>query len=187
MAKFIFKLEAVLDQRIAIERQKQLVVAQIERERLDAEEDIRAHQRAIERERDELRDMLASEQAAVDEGEFGGRVVNLAGARFQAAAAIRLTARAQQAVLRLAGIHRRLDTARLDLLHAATQRKAVELLREKQYGAWRMEQNRKDAAGIDEIAIIRAGRADRDRDGDAETGDGAAGRPSAAHDESEAA
>ncbi len=160
MARFVFKLEAVLDQRIAKERERQLAVAKIERERVAAEEEIRAHQRVIERERDELRQMLASERSVGDgePGAWRGGVIDISGARRQAAAAVRLTAQAQQAVLKLAGIHRRLDAARLELLAAATQRKAVELLRERQYAAWRVEQNRKESAAIDEIAMMRAAR-----------------------------
>lgn len=157
MAKFVFQLEAVLDQRVAREQQRQLVVARIERERLEAEQDIRAYQEAIERERDELRLMLSAEQSR-DPDAPDGSVVDLSGARMQASAAIRLTARAQQAVLKLAGIHRRLDAARLDLLHAATQRKAVELLREKKYQEFLAGERKRDASAIDEISTIRSAR-----------------------------
>lgn len=157
MAKFVFKLEAVLEQRLAREQQRQLEVARIERERLEAERDIRAYQEAIERERDELRLMLSAEQAR-DASSSEPSLVNLDGARMQASAAVRLTARAQQAVLKLAGIHRRLDAARIDLLQAATERKAVELLREKQYEEFRREQARRDEAVTDEISTIKAAR-----------------------------
>jgi flagellar export protein FliJ len=160
VAKFRFKLQAVLDQRLAREQQRQLIVAQIERERVDAEQDIRAYQEAIERERDELRRMLSDERAA---GEMEGAVqVDLSGARQQAAAAMKLTARAQQAVLKLAGIHRKLDAARLDLLKAATERKAAELLREKQYEEFKAEQRAKDAAIVDEIGTLKAARREED-------------------------
>ncbi|MCG3124352.1 MAG: hypothetical protein GIKADHBN_02815 [Phycisphaerales bacterium] len=155
MARFVFKLQAVLDQRIAREQQKQLAVAQLERERLEAEKDITDQQRSIERERDELRDLLGRERTA---GDSSFQPVDLSGVRMQAAAAVRLTARAQQAVLRLAGIHRRLDAARLELLHAATQRKAVELLREKQHAEFLAAERKRDAAAVDELATLKGNR-----------------------------
>lgn len=160
MPRFIFKLQAVLDQRLAREQQQQLVVAQIERERVEAEQDIRAYQQAIELERDELRRVLNDEKAAGDDGAMVP--VDLSAARQQAAAAVKLTARAQQAVLKLAGIHRRLDAARLDLLKAATDRKAAELLREKQHEEFKAQQRAKDAAIIDEIGTLKAARRDED-------------------------
>ncbi len=157
MAKFVFQLEAVLEQRIAREQQRQLAVAHIERERVEAEQDIRAYQMAIEQERDELRLMLSAEASSAHDGSEPA-LIDLSGARRQAAAAVRLTARAQQAVLKLVGIHRRLDAARIELLEAATQRKAVELLREKQYQEYLADQRKRDAAATDEIATIKSAR-----------------------------
>jgi flagellar biosynthesis chaperone FliJ len=183
MAKFVFKLEAVLEQRRARESQRQSAVARIERERVEAEEEIRAFQRAIERERDELRLMLGSREPGMPDviaGGLGGSefqvdagpaMIDLRGARQQASATLRSVARAQQAVLKLAGIHRRLDAARLELLKAATDRKAAELLREKQYRAWLAEQNRKDAAMVDEIAVTRFGREGDDEDSSGSSSD----------------
>ena len=57
MAKFIFQLEAVLKQRVAIERTKQLAMAGVEQERLAAENDLLECRQAIDRERHLLADL----------------------------------------------------------------------------------------------------------------------------------
>jgi flagellar export protein FliJ len=159
MAKFRFELEAVLKQRRAVELEKQLVVATLEAQRLQIEDQIRGCQREIVREKEELRDQLQQERSA---GEGLGVAVDLRGVRFQAAAGLRLVAKAQHAVLQLAGVHKRLDAARLELLRATTHRKAVETLRERRLEAWRVEQNRKEAATLDELGVMRAARQSRD-------------------------
>jgi hypothetical protein len=56
------------------------------------------------------------------------------------------------------GLHRRIDAARLELLKATTDRKAVEVLRQRRYEAWRAEQARREAIALDEISTMRAGR-----------------------------
>jgi flagellar export protein FliJ len=76
----------------------------------------------------------------------------------QANASLHLVARAQQAVLELAGLHRRIDAARLELLKATTDRKAVELLKERRRREWVDEQRRREDAELDEINVMRHGR-----------------------------
>lgn len=150
MAKFIFELEAVLRARQAEERRRQLVLAGLEGERARIEDLIRECQNAIVRGRDDLREALG--------GASGGAPVDLAGVRMQAGAGLHLVARAQRHVFELAGVHRKLDAARLELLKAATQRKAVESLRERRYEEWREDQKRREAAALDELNVTRAGR-----------------------------
>ena len=144
MAKFKFQLEAVLRQRAAVERTKQLVVAGLEHERRRAEEEIVSCQRSIDREKGEMRDMLRV-----------GGVVNLRGVRMQAGSSLAMMGAASRAVFRLGGVHKRLDAARADLLLATTARKAVETLRERRYEAWLDEQRRREDAALDEMAVIR--------------------------------
>lgn len=153
MAEFRFRLEAVLRQRLAAERTRQLAVAAIERERVAVEDEIRAYQREVEREREELRERLAG-----GGGDERGRI-DLRAVRFQVGAGLRLLARAQAAAIRLAGVHKRLDTARLDLLAAATRRKAVEILRDRMFEEWRGAARRRDDAALDELAVMGAARA----------------------------
>src|SRR5690606_10167876 len=124
-----------LEQRERIERERQVVVARLQAEASEIEEFIRSAQRAIEREKEELRSALRVERSA---GAAGGTLVDLDAARRQGAAALGQIRTAQQAALRLAGVLKRLDNARLDLLEAARQRKAVELLRDRRYEAWKL-------------------------------------------------
>lgn len=152
MPKFVFNLEAVLKQRLAAEREKQLAVAALERERVDLESVIRGYQADLTQEKQELREQLATEKG-------GPTSLDLRGVRFQAGAALRLITLAQRAVLQLAGIHKKLDRARLELLEATTRRKAVETLKERRYEEWREEEKRREAAAADELNVMHAARA----------------------------
>lgn len=157
MAKFVFELESVLDLRRGVERSKQLAVADLERQRLAIEERIREFQRQITVERRDLQAHLTAERAA--ESDFGGAPgVDLGAVRLQANTSLHLVAKAHQEVLRLAGLHRKLDAARLELLKAATDRKAVEVLRQRRLEAWNAEQRRREDMALDEISTMRAGR-----------------------------
>lgn len=185
MARFKFELETVLDIRRNVERNKQLAVAELERERVTIEDRIRGLQRQIVAERDDLRSHLdsvrgarRSSPAAANSG--GGHPadalddlfndspvvriprepapVDLSAVRMQANASLHLVARAHQEVLRLAGVHQRIDAARLELLKATTDRKAVEVLKQRRYDAWKYEQDRREAAALDEIATVGASR-----------------------------
>jgi flagellar export protein FliJ len=147
VARFVFRLEVVLRQRQEAERARKLAVAELEQQRLALEEQLRACQAQIVREKHELRDQLAH-----------GGLVDLRGVRFQAAASLRLVAHAQRAVLQLAGLHKRLDAARLELLQATVRRKAVELLRQRRLEAWDAEQKRRENAAADELSVMQAHR-----------------------------
>ena len=149
MPRFRFNLEAVLELRRREERDKQLVVVTLEQDRLALEERIRSLQRGIVQERLDLRDRLGGESA-----------IRLADVRVQANAGLHLVARAQRAVLELAGVHKRLETARAGLLDTTKKRKAVETLRDRRFDEWRAEQNRREAAELDELAIMSAHRKD---------------------------
>lgn len=146
MARFIFDLEPVLEQRRREERDRQVALAAIERERLAIESEIRSYEEASRRERLELRERLAE-----------GSSRAFAGVRIQAAASVHLVRLAQRAAIRLAGVHQRLEKARAELLEAATRRKAVERLREKRLEAWKAEQNRREIAEVDDLCVMRAG------------------------------
>lgn len=158
MAKFRFELEAVLEQRRGVERGKQLAVAQLEAARMDLEQTIRGHQRQLVREKADLREHLTSARSSVE-----STGVDLRTVRLQANASLHLVAKAQQAVLQLAGVHHRLDAARLELIEATTRRRAVEILKERRWEAWKETQNRREAAALDEMAIISASRQEDDR------------------------
>ena len=118
MARFVFKLEPVLGMRRREERRCQVAVAEIERERVELENELRACREIVDRERGELREGL------------GGGAVDVRGARWQAHASLDAMRRTRHAALRLAGVITRLELARRELMTAASRRKAVELLRD---------------------------------------------------------
>lgn len=174
MGKFVFQLEAVLKQRRAVERERTLAVAALERERLAAEARLRAMQLGIAREREDLRERLmptvGAQRGAGGMGDGGdATLLDVRGVRFQATAAVRLDALARQIALQLAGVYAKLEKARADLARAMGERKAVEKLREVRLEEWRLEQRRRDGAALDELATMRAarGRDDDGADGDA--------------------
>ena len=144
MAKFRFQLRAVLEHRKMIEQQKQRAVAELQAQRLRLEGAIRQCELAIRQERTELKGLLTE--------------ADIRGARWQAAAAIRLVATAQRTALELAGVLKRLEMARAELLEAAKRRKAVELLRDRRFEEWKQDQNRRELAAVDELAVMAAGR-----------------------------
>lgn len=156
--KFRFSLEAVLRQRLAIEEKHQRLVAELERERLALEDKIRGYQRSIMSAKEDLRRRLSSEQRAAELERTGGTGVCLSDVRLQANASLHLVVLAQQTVLELAGLHRRLDAARLELLKATTGRKAVELLKTKRHQEWKEEIRRKEDAELDELNVMRHAR-----------------------------
>src|SRR5690606_7770026 len=144
MARFRFNLQAVLQHRKMVEEQKQRALAALEAERARLESVIRAHQQAITEERRQMRHSLG--------------VGDIRAVKLQSAASVRLATAAQRAVLELAGLHRRLENARAELLEASKRRKAVELLRERRYEEWKSEQNRRELAALDELAVMAAAR-----------------------------
>jgi flagellar FliJ protein len=156
---FRFNLQPVLDQRERIEEAKRLIVAELERERIRIEDRLRGYQRAIVAAKQDLSRQLGAQQARIAAPDAAERI-SVESVRMQAGASLRLVAQAQQTVLELAGLHKRLDAARLDLLDAATQKKAVELLREKRHEEWKQEQRRKENAELDEMTVMRHVRRD---------------------------
>lgn len=147
MPRFTFNLQPVLEQRLRTEREHQRRVAELEQQRLTLESEIAGFQRSITAERDDLRDRLFDER--------GGARVDLPQVRQQAAASLTLISRAQRTVVRLAGVHQRLEAARMDLIKATAARRGVEVLRDRRYEAWKREQDRKEAAALDELATTR--------------------------------
>lgn len=147
MAKFVFELDAVLRQREAVERAKQLAVAVLDGKRLMLEDQIRELQANISHERLGLREELAS-----------GAVVNLGAVKMQTHAAFRLTAKIQQFAIALAGVHEKLSRAREELRAASAAKKAIANLKQSRKEAWKRELDRKEAAEVDEISIMRSAR-----------------------------
>lgn len=150
MPRFRFPLRAVLEQRERVERDHRVAVAQAEKARVEAENQVRAHQRSIVSIKNDLREALAP----------GSGAINLREARLQANASLHATLRTQQAALQLAGTIRRVETARAGLMEAAKERRALELLRERQFEAWKLRLSRAETAELDDLANGRAARGD---------------------------
>ena len=149
MPRFVFKLQPVLDQRQRQEREKQRVVALLDQDRLALESRIRMFQGMIEDERTTLSDALGT-----------GKRVDLQAVKMQAGATLRHHFDAQKTVLELAGVFKRLNTARQELAQAAARRKAVELLKDQQLEAFKYAQDKKESNELDEISVMRFARAD---------------------------
>jgi flagellar protein FliJ len=139
MPRFIFKLEALLTHRRQIEKDKQRRVAQIQQE-------IQALMRHIQ----DAQARIQTENRTLGVRELTGRLDMQYIAhekRFVGALAVRITL----ALQKIAALEQTLAAARKELLAAAQARKAIEKLKERQWTRWRQDQERKEAAAIDEI------------------------------------
>lgn len=143
--KFRFRLQVVLEQRERLEREKQIVVARLERERLEGETRLRELQRAIAESGAEMRTRLGG-------GAGAGGTVAIQHVRLQAGASLHLATRARLSALELAGVYQRLERARAELLAAARARRAVELLKERRHAEWKQDMNRAEGLLVDEVA-----------------------------------
>ena len=166
--RFIFRLEPVLEQRERVERDHQLRVAALERERIELEDRLRSCQSRILEAKAELREHLSGGAVAAEQAVAGGgvaaaapaRLVSIAALRLQSHASLHLVARARQVVLELAGAHERLRHARVELAKATAARKAVTLLRERQLAEWKRALAKQEAGELDELMVMRHGRKD---------------------------
>ncbi|MAH65581.1 MAG: flagellar export protein FliJ [Phycisphaerae bacterium] len=145
MPKFRFQLQAVLDARLRAEREEHRRVAELEASRRRLEDGLRRRQSQIGEARSQLR------------GRLEGRI-DASSLRGQANASLAEMRDAQRVVLELAGIHRRLEALREDLRAASRARRTVEILKERRFEAWRREEDRREQAELDEMAVIRGSR-----------------------------
>ncbi len=116
---------------------------------MDLEDMLRGYQGTIRAAQDDLRDSM---------GRGAGRV-DAPSLRLDASAAMGTQIRAHQAVLRLAGVHRRLEGARATLIEATRARRAIEVLRERRLEEWRAEEKRREGVMLDEAGTMLAARA----------------------------
>jgi flagellar protein FliJ len=147
MARFEFRLEALLTHRAQIEKDKQRRLAQVQqqiqlvlRKIQDAETRIREENRSLGAQ--ELTGKLDMQYIAHEKRFVGALTMRIALAR-QEVAALEVT----------------MAAARKELLAAARARKVIEKLKERQRARWRQEQERKEAANMDEIGTQLAVRA----------------------------
>ncbi len=147
MARFHFRLQPVLEMREREEEQKKLALSELERERHEIESRIRGYQQNIEHEQTSLAQMLTS-----------GESIDFRGARLQANAALSNRFSAQKLVIELAGLIEQIERARQELAEAASARKAVELLRDRQQDAFECEQRRRETSELDDMSVMRHAR-----------------------------
>ena len=149
MARFVFSLEPVLKARRRSEETFQRDVAGIERDRMRLEEILRGHQRSLVSNKDMLRDGLTG-------------LIDVRDLRLHANASLQVMRRAQQIVLELAGVYKRLEAARTRLIEAARRRRAIEFVRDRRYEQWKAALNKAETAALDELAVIAAARKESD-------------------------
>jgi len=150
--KFVFNLEAALELRRRVERERQLAVARLEQGRVTLEDRVRTVQQRLVRERDDMRALLGPGSAGI------GRV-SVASVRLQATAGLHGLAELRTLAVELAGVLKRLELARNQLTQAAVARKAVEKLRQQRFERWKREQDHREAAELDDLTLMRAGGA----------------------------
>lgn len=144
MARFVFRLQPVLDQRERTERDQMLVVAELERERLALESRIRTCQGMMSDERRTLATALGV-----------GQRVDVQAVKMQAGASLKHNFDAQRAVLELAGVYKRLEAARGELAALSAKKKAVEMLRDQQRKDFQRALDQKETHELDEISVMR--------------------------------
>ncbi len=110
---------------------------------------LRGHQRNLVSNKDVLRDGLTG-------------LIEVRDLRLQANASLQIMRRAQQIVLELAGVYKRLEAARTRLIEAARRRRAIEFVRDRRYEQWKAALNKAETAALDELAVIAAARKESD-------------------------
>lgn len=141
MARFIFKLQAVLRHRELIERQRQRAVALASAKAVELQQQLAALDDSVKAATQEMRDH---------------HLIGRLDMNYIAAHRRFVTASGRQAMglaQKLALAQRDLDDARAVLAEAAKQRKILEKLRDRQQERWRIELDRKESAEIDEIGM----------------------------------
>jgi flagellar FliJ protein len=152
MARFVFKLRAVLKQRRWVERQRQRELASAQRAVQDAEDELARLQQEVRDANEFARQSLAVGRVNVGLLAQHRLYLVAAGKRMQDAA-------------------RRIDVARQEMLaaqqrlvDATKQRRVIEMLRDRQLQQWKAEQDRRELALLDEagtqIAMARLAEAD---------------------------
>ncbi len=144
MARFVFSLEAVLQQRENQEHlaQRELAAAQLEQQKLEQQLS------SVEQE------INATNQAMRSDHLIGKLNTSLLGAhrRYLAAQKVAVFRLAEE----IAAARLVVEAKRRLLAEASKDRKAIELLREKQQSRWQAEQQRKELAAADDVAMQMA-------------------------------
>lgn len=149
MARFVFRLQPVLEARHRVERDVRRAFARLQRQRLDLEDDLRRNQQRISSGKDRMRGSLVG-------------ALDMRALRLGTGATLHGIRKAQQLVLQLAGLSRRMESSRTQLEQAMARRRAIEVLREKRYHQWTFARNKAETTALDELAVAAAARKERD-------------------------
>lgn len=144
MARFRFEYEAVLRLRRRDEQACQRTLAEIDRERVGLEQQLRGVRDTLLGGRSDLRERL------------GSGVIDAQALRSQAASAQVQRVRAERLAVELAGAMSRSQSARQALMKAAAARRSLEILKERRLAEFRAMLSRREAAELDDIANARA-------------------------------
>lgn len=145
--RFVFELEAVLEQRRRAERRAQALLAEVQRERGEVEAQLGALGESVEAERNVTRGLMVGRVSAWS-------------LREHVAGEMGADRKARALAVRLAGVQHRVERARELLRQAAVQRQAIERLRERRWRAWQAEMEKAERQEQDDIALMRRGYAD---------------------------
>lgn len=146
-ARFVFDLQAVLEQRSRAERNAQGLLASVQQERRAIEDQLANLRRLVEAERSVARDLMV------------GRV-SARSLREHVAGELGADRRARALALKLAGVQRRIDKARDLLKQASIQREAIEMLRDRRLAEWKQGLEKAERLELDDLMVMRRGRDD---------------------------
>ncbi|MCH2145830.1 MAG: flagellar export protein FliJ [Phycisphaerales bacterium] len=145
MGKFTFKLQALLDLRKREEDRIRMEYAELSRARGRIEDLLRMQHGRITEQKSGLREKLVGS-------------IDTDALRTHAHGVLGVMRDAQVAAIELAGLARRQGRAHAELIAAQAKRRAVELIRERRLSEWRIEQERREVAELDDLVCRGAGR-----------------------------
>ncbi|NRA57933.1 MAG: hypothetical protein HRU13_07425 [Phycisphaerales bacterium] len=142
--RFVFELQAVLEQRHREEQRAQAALAAVQHERLEIERDLADLRLAVEAERDVTRSMMVGRLTANS-------------LREHIAGELGADRKARALAIKLAGVQKRIDAARDVLREASVQHEAINRLREQRLRAWVDELERAERLEVDDLMVMRRG------------------------------
>jgi len=139
MPRFQFRFSSLLKHRRRIEQDRRRQLAGHLRTQMILRNQLRTMQQSITASKQEAADLLV--------GKVDVDAISRMGAY-----ASHTQLSGQRIVMKLASLERDIHQARANLLDATRQRKALELLRQKHFEAWKTEQQRKETRELDDLA-----------------------------------
>jgi flagellar FliJ protein len=145
MARFVFKLQALLDMRAREEDVIRRAMSTLTHQKAAIHDRLRRHQVELER-----------GKATMRSGMVG--TIDIDALRMHAYCALSVMREAQSAAIELAGLGKRMEDVREQLVAARTKRRAVELLRERRHIEWLRKQERREVTVLDDLACSACAR-----------------------------